>query len=62
MTDLLNMLHGERASLIRKLAGVDAAIYAMNGSAAPAITARYRDAASGSMSDKPYGISLLQEK
>jgi hypothetical protein len=28
MTDLLNMLHDERASLARKLAGVDAAIAA----------------------------------
>ena len=31
MTDLLNMLHEERASLARKLAGVDAAIHALNG-------------------------------
>ena len=37
MTDLLNMLHEERASLIRKLAGVDAAIHALNGSAAPVV-------------------------
>ena len=36
MTDLLNMLHDERASLLRKLTGVDAAIAALNGhSAAP---------------------------
>lgn len=35
MTDLLSMLHEERASLVRKLAGVDAAISALNGSAAP---------------------------
>jgi hypothetical protein len=36
MTDLLNMLHHERATLARKLAGVDAAIAALNGgSAAP---------------------------
>ncbi len=36
MTDLLNMLHAERASLARKLAGVHAAIAALNGgSAAP---------------------------
>jgi hypothetical protein len=32
MTDLLNMLHDERASLARRLAGVDAAIAALNGS------------------------------
>jgi hypothetical protein len=32
MTNLLNMLHEERASLVRKLAGVDAAIHALNGS------------------------------
>jgi hypothetical protein len=37
MTNLLNMLHDERASLARKLAGVDAAIHALNGSAAPAV-------------------------
>jgi hypothetical protein len=32
MTDLLNMLHEERACLLRKLAAVDAAIHALNGS------------------------------
>jgi hypothetical protein len=31
MTNLLNMLQEERASLVRKLAGVDAAIHALNG-------------------------------
>jgi len=36
MTNLLNMLHDERTSLVRKLAGVDAVIHALNGSAAPA--------------------------
>jgi len=36
MTELLNMLHDERATLARKLAGVDAAIHALNGHAAPA--------------------------
>jgi hypothetical protein len=35
MTDLLKMLHDERTSLVQKLAGVDAAISALNGSAAP---------------------------
>ena len=35
MTDLLKMLHDERATLVRKLAGVDAAISALNGGAAP---------------------------
>ena len=39
MTDLLQMLHDERASLVRKLAGVDAAIHALNGSSVAAITA-----------------------
>ncbi|MGA2814677.1 MAG: hypothetical protein ABSG16_25070 [Candidatus Acidiferrum sp.] len=29
---MLNLLHEERASLARKLAGVDAAIHALNGS------------------------------
>ena len=33
MTNLLTMLHEERATLVRKLAGVDAAISALNGSA-----------------------------
>ena len=43
MTDLLQMLHDERASLVRKLAGVDAAIHALNGgSAAPAKTGKKR--------------------
>jgi hypothetical protein len=32
MTELLKMLHDERATLARKLAGVDAAINALNGS------------------------------
>jgi hypothetical protein len=32
MTDLLKMLHDERASLSRKIAGIDAAIHALNGS------------------------------
>jgi hypothetical protein len=40
MTDLLKMLHDERASLVRKLAGVDAAISALNGSAAPKAVGR----------------------
>jgi len=31
MTDLLKMLHGERATLAGRLAGVDAAIHALNG-------------------------------
>jgi hypothetical protein len=35
MTDLLQMLHDERASLVRKLAGVDAAIQALNGTGVP---------------------------
>jgi hypothetical protein len=42
MTDLLRMLHEERASLARKLAGVDAAIHALNGSAAPAKAGKKR--------------------
>jgi len=39
MTDLLNMLHDERASLVRKLAGVDAAIHALNGGSAVSVKA-----------------------
>jgi hypothetical protein len=31
MTDFLNMLHHERATLVRKLAGVDVAIYGVRG-------------------------------
>jgi hypothetical protein len=38
MTDLLKMLHDERASPVRKLAGV-AAIHALNGSTVPTVTA-----------------------
>lgn len=39
MTDLLNMLHAERDSLTKQLAGIDAAIHALKGgSAAPAKT------------------------
>jgi hypothetical protein len=37
MTDLLNMLHHERATLVRKLGGVDAAISALNGTAPKAV-------------------------
>jgi hypothetical protein len=36
MTDLLKMLHDERASLSKKIAGIDAAIAALNGNSAPA--------------------------
>jgi hypothetical protein len=32
MTELLKMLHDERTTLVRKWAGVDAAIHALNGS------------------------------
>jgi hypothetical protein len=35
MTDLLNMLRDERATLARRLAGIDAAIHALNGNVAP---------------------------
>ena len=35
MTNLLTMLHVERTTLVRKLAGIDAAISALNGTAAP---------------------------
>jgi hypothetical protein len=42
MTDLLNMLHDERATLVRKLAGVDAAIAALNGNAALKATKKKR--------------------
>jgi hypothetical protein len=31
MTDLLNMLHDERATLARRLAGIDSAIAALRG-------------------------------
>lgn len=36
MTDLLKMLHDERGSLAKKLAGIDAAISALNGAGTPA--------------------------
>jgi hypothetical protein len=36
MTDLLRMLHDERAALARKLAGIDAVISALNGIGSPA--------------------------
>jgi hypothetical protein len=35
MTDLLKMLHDERASLTKQLAGIDAAISALNGNSGP---------------------------
>jgi len=35
MTDLLKMLHGERASTAKRLAGIDAAIHALNGNTQP---------------------------
>jgi len=31
MTELLNMLHTERTALAKRLAGIDAAIHALNG-------------------------------
>ena len=36
MTDLLKMLHDERAATAKRLAGIDAAISALNGSGSPA--------------------------
>jgi hypothetical protein len=36
------LLHAERASLLRRLAGVDAAIHALNGSAASAKAGKKR--------------------
>jgi hypothetical protein len=42
MSDLLNMLQEERATLVRKLAGVDAAISALTGSVAPKPVKRRR--------------------
>jgi hypothetical protein len=43
MTDLLKMLHDERASLSKKIAGIDAAIHALNGSSvAPAKAGKKR--------------------
>jgi len=39
MTDLLNLLHEERATLTKKLAGIDAAIHALNGSSVPTVIA-----------------------
>lgn len=35
MTDLLKLLHDERASTAKRLAGIDAAIQALNGNTAP---------------------------
>jgi hypothetical protein len=40
MINLLTMLHEERATLVRKLGGVDAAIAALNGAAPKAVKAR----------------------
>jgi hypothetical protein len=39
MTELLQMLHDERATLARKLAGVDVAINALNGSTVATVIA-----------------------
>jgi hypothetical protein len=39
MTELLNLLHEERATLAKKLAGIDAAINALNGSAVATVIA-----------------------
>ncbi len=47
MTDLLKMLHDERASLVRKLAGVDAAIHALNGSSVATVIAAVTGVKSG---------------
>jgi hypothetical protein len=45
MNDLLKMLHDERASLVRKLAGVDAAIHALNGGGTVPVKKRTMSAA-----------------
>jgi hypothetical protein len=38
MTDLLKMLHDERTSTAKRLAGIDAAIQALNGNTQPKAT------------------------
>jgi len=45
MTDLLKMLHNERVALARRLAGIDAAISALNGSESPTTKTRTMSAA-----------------
>ena len=40
MTDLLKMLHDERAALLNKIAGIEAAIAALNGSSANVATVK----------------------
>jgi hypothetical protein len=40
MIDLLRMLHDERASLTKRLAGIDAAIRALRGTSAPVVKKR----------------------
>jgi hypothetical protein len=39
MTELLNLLHEERTTLTKKLAGIDAAIHALNGSSVATVIA-----------------------
>jgi len=39
MTELLNLLHEERTTLAKKLAGIDAAIHALNGSSVATVIA-----------------------
>ena len=59
MTDLLNLLYEERATLVRKLAGVDAAIQALNGGSAKPAVAKKRRVMSAAARAK---ISAAQKK
>jgi len=67
MTELLSMLHEERAKLANKLAGIDAAIAALNGSSVAAITATVMGVKAGKqrtwkMSAAVARISATQKK
>ena len=67
MTELLNLLHQERAILTKKLAGVDAAIHALNGSSVATVIAAVTGVKPGKRAWKMSAaarkkISLAQKK
>jgi hypothetical protein len=67
MTKLLEMLHDERATLARRLAGVDAAIHALNGSTVATVMAAVTGVKPGKRAWKMSAaarkkISLAQKK
>jgi len=58
MTNLVNMLHAERETLAKKLAGIDGAIAALNGHGAPVAGKKRKLSAEARAKDIRVNIAL----